>query len=96
MIIVNSGIEKFRKLASIMHGISMFIVLLGGFGLLARLETIHGMDWPLWVWAKLIIWIVMGGMIFFIKKLHSQAAVLWFTVPIFAVIAVYLAVYKPI
>ncbi|HSG30913.1 MAG TPA: hypothetical protein VLB82_05140 [Thermodesulfobacteriota bacterium] len=95
LIVINSNIEKFKKLAGIMHGISMFIVLLGGFGLLARLGIIHGMDWPPWVWGKLVIWVIMGGMTFFIKKLQPQAAILWFTVPILAIIAVYFAVYKP-
>ncbi|NIP38346.1 MAG: hypothetical protein GWO07_05585 [Candidatus Dadabacteria bacterium] len=96
LIIVNSNTEKFRKLSAIMHGISMFIVLLGGFGLLARLGIIHGSDWPVWVWIKLVIWIVMGAMLIFIKKFHSLSKILWFTVPILAIIAAYLAVYQPV
>jgi len=92
LVVVNSKSDKFRKLASIMHGIS----LLGGFGLLARLGIMHGTDWPVWVWAKLAIWILMGAMVFFIKKFQSLSQFLWFAVPVLAIIAAYLAVYKPL
>lgn len=96
LVVVNSKSDKFRKLASIMHGISLFIILLGGFGLLARLGIMHGTDWPVWVWAKLAIWILMGAMVIFIKKFQSLSHFLWFAVPVLAIIAAYLAVYKPL
>ncbi len=96
LIIVNSNSDKFKKLAGIMHGISLFIILVGGFGLLARLGIMHGTDWPVWVWAKLAIWILMGTMVFFIKKFQSLSQFLWFAVPILAIIAAYLAVNKPL
>ena len=36
LIIVNSNSDKFKKLAGVMHGISLFIILVGGFGLLGK------------------------------------------------------------
>ncbi len=95
LIIVNSGTDKFRKLASIMHGISLIIILVGGFGLLARLGIIHGSEWPAWVWVKLVLWLLMGAMIIFIKKFQTLSKFIWFLIPVLAIIAAYLAVYKP-
>jgi len=96
LVIVTSNSDKFKKLAGVMHGISLFIILLGGFGLLARLGIMQGSEWPLWVWVKLAIWIVMGAMVIFIKKFQSLAKIIWFAIPIFAIVAAYLAVYKPV
>jgi uncharacterized membrane protein SirB2 len=94
LIIVNNNLDKFRKLASVMHGISLFIILLGGFGLLARLGIMNGSGLPVWIWVKLAIWIIMGVMVIFIKKFQSLSKFIWFAVPILAIVAAYLAVYN--
>jgi len=96
LIIVNSNTNKLKKLASIMHGVSLLIILVGGFGLLARLGVMHGSGFPVWVWAKLAIWILMGAMVIFIKKFQDLSTAIWFAVPILEIIAAYLAVYKPV
>ena len=95
IVLSQNSLEKGKKLASIFHGISLFIVLLGGFGLLARLG-ITGSDWPAWVWMKLIVWILLGLSLYIIKKIPSISHVMWFVIPILAIISVYLAVYKPL
>lgn len=92
LVITNTDTVKFKRIASVMHGISMFIVLIGGFGLLARLGIIHGIDWPAWVWIKLIIWVTMGAMIYIIKRVKTSSQILWFIIPILAVVAAYVAV----
>lgn len=55
-----------KKLAFITHGVGLLIMLVGGFGLLARLGMIRG--FPNWVWAKLAIWIFMGAAIAIAKR----------------------------
>jgi len=96
LVLVNNNSYKFRKLASIMHGISLLIILVGGFGLLARLGIMHGSGWPVWVWIKLAIWILMGVMVIFIKKFQFLSKFIWFLIPILAIAAAYLAVFKPL
>jgi len=41
------------------HGLAMMLVLIPGFGLLAK--TGVAWPWPLWVWGKLVAWLILGG-----------------------------------
>jgi hypothetical protein len=47
-----------RKGLLALHGVSSFLILLAGFGMLARLDMATG--WPLWVWGKLVIWVALS------------------------------------
>ena len=96
IIISRNNISGGRTLFSAVHGISLFIIILGGFGLLARLGIEHGTSWPAWVWAKLIIWIIMGVSVYFIKKYPVYSNYFWILVPLIAILAAYLAIYKPV
>ena len=46
------------RLWKIVTGISSFLILLGGMGLLARI----GGGFPPWVQAKLVIWLIITGL----------------------------------
>ena len=48
----------FKKPLFILHGISWFVVVVAGFGLIARLGT--AFPWPLWIYIKLLIGILLG------------------------------------
>lgn len=94
--LINGGDKAsnaWRKPLSIVHGVGMFLVLLGGFGMLARLGIIS--TWPGWVIAKLVIWIVMGGMMTVMYRQASASKLLWGVVLVLATAAGYLALYKP-
>jgi len=54
-----SSSETRPKILSIFHGIGMLLILVAGFGLLARLSI--SFPWPLWVWAKLLMFLFLGG-----------------------------------
>ncbi len=84
--------EKGRRLAGLTHGISLLIVLISGFGALARLGL---GGFPGWVWVKLVIWLVIGGIIVLIRKMPQLAGVLWVVLPLLGALAGYLAIYKP-
>lgn len=81
-----------RKLVSILHGITLVLVLVSGFGLLARLG-LHNM--PTWVIAKLLIWVYFGALPMFAKKFASKALAVWFSLGVFFSFAAYLAINKP-
>src|SRR5688572_20001610 len=49
-----------RKLLGSAHGIAMFLILLGGFGMLARIGVMHT-SLPGWVYAKLVIWTLVAA-----------------------------------
>lgn len=83
-----------RKLVSAFHGIGLVLALIGGFGLLARLGVMHG-ALPGWVIAKLIVWVILGGMPALIWRKPGAAKPFWALVLLFAVLNAYFAVYKP-
>jgi high-affinity Fe2+/Pb2+ permease len=82
-----------RKMAVITHGVGMFLALLGGFGLLARLQ-IHW-PWPGWVIVKVVIWILLGAGIGLVRRKQQWAPGLWWLVITLGVVAAYFAGMKP-
>lgn len=84
---------KFRFQLSLTHGLGMLLSLVGGFGLLARLGMTGGL--PTWAIAKLVIWLIFGALVVPAKRKPEMAKVLWYVLPLLAVMAAYLAVNKP-
>ncbi len=82
-----------RKFVSIVHGIALFMVLVGGFGLLARLGLVQSL--PGWVIAKLIIWIIIGGLPTLIYKKPKYAKHIFIAIWVLGAIAATLARLKP-
>lgn len=82
-----------RKMAGRLHGVSLVVMLVSGFGMLARLGVSGG--FPLWVWGKLVLWLVMGGVIALPYRKPQFAKALWLLVPALVAIGGYLALYKP-
>ena len=81
----------------IITGISSLLILVAGFGLIARgLEISHGEKWPAWIHAKLTIWfiLVVGGPVL-AKRLNKGRALAFYSFLVLAITAVYLVVYKP-
>jgi len=85
------GSNTFRKGAMITHGVGLLVLLVAGFGMLARLG-IHAL--PGWVIGKLVIWLLLGAMVAFAYKSQALAKKLWLAVPALVVVASYLAIYK--
>ncbi len=76
------------------HGTALFLILLGGFGMLARLDVTEGLALPSWIWAKLGIWVILGGFVAARRspRLATPALLL---VPVLAALAGWIALYKP-
>lgn len=90
----NDGLPaSVRKLAAITHGIALVILLVSGFGALAKLGITGGI--PGWVWAKLAIWLVFGASTVLVRKLKGAETVLWIALPILAAVSGWLALAKP-
>lgn len=84
-----------RRLVSITFGIGLFLVLLGGFGQMARLGIGSPGTWGGWIYAKLGIWLFIGGLFTVPYRRPERARVLWIGVPVLGLIAGWLALYKP-
>ena len=57
---------KIRSVLLSLHGLIMFLILLAGFGLMAKIK-IHS-PWPLWIYIKLLLWLSLSAFPFLIKK----------------------------
>lgn len=84
-----------RRLLAILHGVGAFLVLLGGFGMLARLGFLRGASFPGWLWVKLIVWALVAVALIVPFRRPALARPLLLSLPVLAGIAAYMAIYKP-
>lgn len=85
-----------RKLIAFTHGIALVVILVAGFGLLARLGFGAFQSWPFWVWVKFVIWLILAVIVILIRRMPELRISLWFIIPILGVIAAYMAIFKVI
>lgn len=84
-----------RKLTSALHGTALFLLLLGGFGMLARLGMVQEHAFPGWLWGKIVIWLLLGGVTVIPYRKPHLAKPLLIATPLLAAVAAWLAIYKP-
>lgn len=95
--VINGGTKEdnaWRKPLSIIHGIAMLILLVGGFGLMARIGIDHAAI-PGWIWGKLLIWVLLGAAIAIPYRVREWAKPLALIVPLLGALAAWLAIYQP-
>jgi hypothetical protein len=87
--------DPWKRRLGITHGTALFLILLGGFGMLARLDVTQGLALPGWIWAKLGIWTLLGAAIVVASRIPALSGRLLVVVPALAVLAGIIALYKP-
>ena len=90
---MNGGEKDFpaRKWVMISFVAFMFLAFIGGFGLMARLDA--GMQ--AWIYAKITLWLVVGGYMTVITRKPELSRIKWFVVLLLGATGAYLALYKP-
>ncbi len=93
--VISGGTRDYagRKWAAMYHGIGLLITLVGGFGLLAKLGLMQSL--PGWAIAKLIVWLILGGLPVMIYRKPKLAKLHWFLILAFGALNAWLALYKP-
>jgi len=94
----NGGTKKTsgtRTLLATIHGLGTLLILVGGFGMLARMGFMHGASFPGWLWVKIIIWLILGGVTMLPYRRPELARPAIVLLPLLAGVAVYMALYKP-
>lgn len=83
-----------RGLVGALHGISLLLILIGGFGMMARLGIAQS-GFPGWIYAKLGIWVALPflGMLGARKPEYSRITMI--LMPIVGGLAAWIAIYKP-
>lgn len=84
-----------RKLVGSVHGLGALLILVGGFGMLARIGFQHGGNFPGWLWVKLIVWVILSAVVLVPYRVPSLARPMALILPLLAGVAVYMALYKP-
>ena len=56
-----------------LHGLGVLVMLVAGFGLLARLN-ISSFPWPTWVFIKVGLWLVLGVLPFLARRMKLGGA----------------------
>lgn len=87
----DTAVRRTRRLIAISHGVALLLILLGGFGMLARLDI----GFPLWIAAKLGLWLLLGVALTVTHRMAGSARALWFAIPGIALLAAWLAYVKP-
>ena len=77
------------------HGLGALLALTGGFGLLARINVQHGEMFAGWIWGKLFLWVLLGGLVALPYRNRGMARLLILILPILGLLGAYLANYKP-
>lgn len=85
-----------RRYALVFHGLGLFLILLGGFGMLARLGIVRGTSWPGWVWVKMVVWGALGIAVFLPHRFPVTARPVLVLLPVLGGLAAYMAIYKPL
>jgi hypothetical protein len=85
-----------RRMLAVLHGSGAFLVLLGGFGMLARLGIVQGGSFPAWLWVKIAVWVVLGAALVIPYRRPGLSRALLLAIPVLGGLAAYMAIYKPI
>ena len=81
------------KGAVALHGVGLFIMLVGGFGMMARLG-IHW-PWPGWLIAKLGVWLIIGALPLGVRRQVIPRGPAWLIAAALGALAAWLAISKP-
>ncbi len=96
---LGSLFTKYNKCAVVMHGIALFLMILGGFGMQAKFKAgyigTYGSAWPNWLIAKIVIWLIFGAAVVLAKRKIIQGPSAFVLMIGLATCAAYLALFKP-
>jgi hypothetical protein len=77
-----------------LFGGGAFLILLGGFGMMARLGLVRGIP-PHWLIVKICIWLLLSAIVLVPYRKPALAKPFAMLLPLLAGVAVWMAVYKP-
>ena len=93
--LLGSGAGRGRapKGTAILHGVGLLAMLVGGFGMMARLG-IHW-PWPGWLIAKLGVWLAIGALPVLVRRQVLPRGPAWLIVAALGPLAAWFAIAKP-
>jgi uncharacterized membrane protein SirB2 len=95
--ILGAGREaaKARRFGGMLHGIGLLVMIVAGFGMMARQGIMGLSSWPMWLIAKMGIWVVIAILPVLVKRQVLPSAIGWLLAAALAATAAWLALTKP-
>ena len=90
--LLRSDSAELKRLGAITSGIGLVLILIAGFGLIAKLYNNSFQGWML---VKLGLWILLGGVIVLINRVPSIAKLLWWVIIALGALAAYMVYMRP-
>jgi len=94
--LAGSETRSTRILSMALHGVFALLILVGGFGLMARLGVSHKEGWPLWLKIKLGLWMMISLFVIVPRRLPKINRLIWPLVILLGSAAVWTAIHKPL
>lgn len=85
--------DRLRRLAGVAHGVALALILVAGFGLLAKLRILGSI--PGWVLIKFSLWFLLGLAPLGLRRRPEWRTWIWSLMPVLGGLAAWLAVKKP-
>ncbi len=86
-----AGEMKPPKPVVLFHSVGLLLLFVAGFGMIARLDI--GWPFPAWIWAKMVLWLLLGGFSYYSKRLSVNVS--WIVAIVLFLAVVFLGVFKP-
>jgi hypothetical protein len=83
-----------RALTAASHGLGLLLIIVAGFGMLARMDLMAG-GLPGWAWVKVGIWLSIGLLFMVPYRKPEMSKVVWFGTVGLMLAAAFLAHAKP-
>jgi len=87
------GAKRAKILLGVSHGLSLLILLVAGFGLLAKMQLMS--SFPAWAILKIVIWVAFGAAPVLIKRSPALVRPVWVALVLLGGVSGWLAIFKP-
>ena len=93
--LLGAGSERGQapKATAILHAVGLLAMLVGGFGMMARLGV--QWPWPGWLITKLGVWLTIGALPVGVRRQLIPHHLAWFVAAVLGGFAAWLAISKP-
>ncbi len=89
------AVAQAGRLYGALHGVALLVVLGAGFGALSTIGLSNPATWPIWVWIKLVAWLVLGAGLVALKRSGGRSGLVLLSLVAVGAIAAWAALLKP-
>ena len=90
--LAGSDDARVKKLGSITSGVGLVLMLVAGFGLIAKIGYSYTSPWLL---VKFVVWLALGGLVALINRKPALAPVLWWGLVVLGGLAAVMVYTRP-